>query len=74
MRQREYEMCDQSFEFMRFTLYYDGPLPSAANSARIPEKHGIRKVIYPQLAELFNRDLNLPKMIGRGWRHWDKWD
>jgi hypothetical protein len=65
---------NRDFEFMRFTLYYDGPLPSAANSARIPEKHLIRKSTYPQLAELFNREPNLPKMIGRTWRDWDEWD
>jgi hypothetical protein len=32
---------------VRFTLYYDGSLPSAANEARIPEKHRVWKAIHP---------------------------
>ena len=62
-------------EFMRFTLYYDGPLPSAANSARLSEKQLIRKSIHPQLLELFSIDPNLPKpRDGRGWSNWMSWD
>ena len=59
---------------MRFTLYYDGPLPSAAKNARTGPKHEIRKAIHPQLLELFRRNRNLPRTEdGRDWANWDKW-
>jgi hypothetical protein len=37
---------------MKFTLIYDGPLLSSANSQRIREKQAIRKALHPQLEEL----------------------
>ena len=58
---------------MKFTLYYHGLLPSAANSARLPEKHAIRKAVHLQLVELMNRDQNLPKVPGGQWHNWEKW-
>ena len=39
---------------MRFTLIYDGPLPSqAAKSGRADDKHRIREQLHPQLVELW---------------------
>jgi hypothetical protein len=38
---------------MEFRLIYEGPLPAATNSARIPEKHAIRKQIHKRLKELW---------------------
>src|SRR5437899_532057 len=41
-------------EFMRFTLTYEGLLPSSANNARVAEKHSIRKYFHPQLWEMWH--------------------
>ena len=38
---------------MRFTLTYDGPLPSTSKSSRLPEKQVIRRSIHRQLGQLF---------------------
>jgi hypothetical protein len=59
---------------MRFTLYYDGSLPSAANEARLPEKHRVRKAIHPQLLQLFRTSPLLPKPDHRDWANWAVWD
>lgn len=54
---------------MKFTLTYDGSLPSAANETRVPEKMKLRRVFHPQIRELiaihpylageFEKDLKL---------------
>jgi hypothetical protein len=84
----ENEAVRQS-EIMRFTLYYDGPLPSAANNGRTKVKHHVRKKLHPQLLQLFRDHPALPKParaehyggIGEGhkpelldWASWDKWE
>jgi hypothetical protein len=43
------------FELMRFTLTFDGLLPSAGKAnSRLPEKWAIRNHLHPQLAELWD--------------------
>lgn len=60
---------------MRFTLYYDGPLPSASKNSRIEEKHLIRRAIHPQLLELYRYNPILPKLPnGRDWADWPQWE
>jgi hypothetical protein len=45
------------FELMKFTLTYDGDLPSAGNgNARQKEKWAIRRALHPQLASLWTTD------------------
>jgi hypothetical protein len=34
---------------LSFTLSYDGPLPSAGNATRVPEKQALRRAFHPQL-------------------------
>lgn len=64
----------EAVEFMRFTLYYDGPLASAANNARLKNKHGIREQLHWQLLQLFRDHPALPKPIGRqDWANWSEW-
>lgn len=60
---------------MRFTLYYDGELPSAANNNRTAEKHNIRQKLHPQLLQLFRSHPALPKVkVGnRDWANWPEW-
>jgi hypothetical protein len=60
---------------MKFTLYYDGPLPSAANDSRIADKHRIRKRLAPQIRELFRTHPPLPKaeLWGGVWTDWPEW-
>jgi hypothetical protein len=61
---------------MKFTLYYDGPLPSAANDPRTKAKHCIRKKFHPQLLQLFRVHPALPKIdkaIVEDWDNWSKW-
>ena len=60
---------------MRFTLYYDGPLPSAANDPRIKDKHDIRKRLNPQLLQLFRDHPALPKakLWNQTWGPWPQW-
>jgi hypothetical protein len=59
---------------MRFTLTFEGRLPSAANSSRLPEKHQVRVQIHRQMLELFRRNENLPKLPdGRDWSGWTEW-
>jgi hypothetical protein len=42
------------FDLMKFTLTYDGELPSAGNrNSRVREKWEIRKALHPQLKELW---------------------
>jgi hypothetical protein len=60
---------------MRFFLFFEGSLPSAANKPRTKEKHAIRAAMHLQLLELFRRNRNLPKLPdGRDWAGWSKWD
>ena len=40
--------------FVKFTLTYDGPLPSSGNRAKNDAKWEIRKKLHPQLADLWN--------------------
>src|ERR1700737_2471128 len=61
-------------EFMRFTLYYDGPLPSGADNARTRDKNRIRKKIHPQILQLFRDHPALPKPAnGQDWAGWSDW-
>jgi hypothetical protein len=63
-------------EVMKFTMYYDGRLPSAANDNRIEDKHRIRKLLHLQLLQLFRDHPALPKIPevdGRDWAHWPEW-
>lgn len=41
------------FDLMKFTLTYDGQLVAAGKKPRAREKWGIRRVLHPQLAELW---------------------
>jgi hypothetical protein len=67
------EIQDDS-EIMRFTMYFDGRLPSAANDNRIEDKHRIRKLLHPQLLQLFRDHPALPKAPGSwGWSDWPHW-
>jgi len=69
-----HEYPNQQAEIMRFTIYYDGPLHSAANDSRIKEKHDIRKKLHWQLLQLFRDHPALPKMpFGRDWANWSSW-
>jgi hypothetical protein len=38
---------------MKFTLHYDGPLPSSGNKGKNDEKWDIRKKLHPQLLDLW---------------------
>jgi hypothetical protein len=38
---------------MKFTLHYDGPLPSSGNKAKNKEKWEIRSKLHPQFADLW---------------------
>jgi hypothetical protein len=50
------------FEIMKFTLTYDGELPSATRSnGRLAEKWAIRKALHPQLAELWQNSKQLQR-------------
>lgn len=61
-------------ETMRFTMYFDGRLPSAANDNRIEDKHRIRKLLHWQLLQLFRDHPALPKVPGSwGWANWPRW-
>lgn len=54
------------FTLMKFTLTYDGELPSAGNrSSRVKEKWEIRKAIHPQLAELWENSEELRRLALR---------
>ncbi|MGD0671373.1 MAG: hypothetical protein ABSB13_04805 [Candidatus Binatus sp.] len=46
---------------MRFTLYYDGPLRSAAKQSRLEDKQNIRRILHAQLLQLFRTHPGLPK-------------
>jgi hypothetical protein len=60
---------------MRFTLYYDGPLPSSANAGRLKEKHEIREKLHWHLLQLFRDHPALPKLIQpRDWAGWPDWN
>jgi len=51
------------FELMKFTLTYDGFLPSCGNrNPRLKEKWDIRRKLHPQLAELWQADPVLAKV------------
>ena len=70
---------------MKFTLYFTGRLPSASASARLREKHDIRKHLHPQLLQLFRTHPALPKFIRHpddtrtalgptDWADWPRWE
>ena len=65
----------RSIEVMKFTLYFDGSLPSAANEPRLKEKHEIREKLHWQLLQLFRDHPALPKMKAgnRDWADWREW-
>src|SRR5580700_10985201 len=68
------ELNRELVELMRFILYYDGPLPSAANKTRMSAKHDIRKRLHPQLLQLFRDHPALPKLPAPlDWAGWGKW-
>lgn len=59
---------------MHFTLYYDGPLHSAAKKGLPREKQAIREALYPQLLTLWNTHEALPSAPKNGtWSNWPKW-
>ncbi len=58
---------------MRFTLYYDGELPSSANAGRPEAKHAIREKLHPQILQLFRDHPALPKPERQDWAHWANW-
>ena len=59
---------------MHFTLYYDGPLPSAANDTRVREKQVIRDALYPQFLILWNTHPAFPPAPKEGsWSNWPEW-
>src|SRR5579864_8557674 len=59
---------------MRFTLYYDGPLPSAAGEGRLKEKHDIREKLHWQILQLFRDHPALPIPVnGQDWANWPEW-
>ncbi|HEY3915479.1 MAG TPA: hypothetical protein VGN61_13405 [Verrucomicrobiae bacterium] len=62
--------------FMRFTLHYDGSLPSSGNKAQVQAKWDIRKRFDPQLRELWKThpallrvedDKHYPRRVVRCW-------
>jgi len=59
---------------MRFTLYYDGPLPSGSKGSKVQEKQAIREKLYPQFLELWKIHPALPKPSNREWHGWSQWD
>lgn len=63
----------EAAEYMHFTLYYDGPLPSAGNDSRKQEKQHIREQLYPQFLELWRTHPALPKISHREWNNWPEW-
>lgn len=64
---------EERFNFMRFTLYLDGSLPSSANNARLKEKHHIREKLHWQLLQLFRDPVSLPKPASGDWAGWSSW-
>ena len=51
------------FDLMKFTLTYDGELPSAGNrNHRVREKWDIRKYLHPQILELWQTHPVLKKL------------
>jgi hypothetical protein len=69
----ELQELPRRFEVMRFTLYYDGELPSAANSQRLKEKHAVREKLHWQILQLFRDHPALPKPKEQDWARWPKW-
>jgi hypothetical protein len=60
-------------EVMRFTLYYDGGLPSSAGSGRLKEKHEIREKLHWQILQLFRTHPELPRPPAGDWAGWPQW-
>jgi hypothetical protein len=61
-------------EFMRFTLYFDGSLPSSAGSGKLADKRRIRERLHWQLLQLFRGHPALPKpQNGQDWSRWSEW-
>ena len=49
---------------MKFRLVYQGPLPSASKQdSRVDEKHAIRRVLHPQLRELWRTHPQLSSIV-----------
>ena len=57
--------------FVKFTLTYDGPLPPSANKPKNDTKWAIRKVLDPQLRELWATHPALRDIELNG-RYWPK--
>lgn len=45
--------------FMKFTLTFEGPLPSSGNKAKLEDVWNIRKKLHPQLLELSKENIIL---------------
>jgi hypothetical protein len=58
---------------MRFTLYFDGKLPSSAGESRLEDKHEIREKLHWQILQLFRTYRSLPKPNGKDWAGWSTW-
>src|SRR2546423_1569136 len=54
-------------EFMRFTLTFDGELPSSGTSPKPKEKWAIRRHLHPQLKELWQTNSVLKRIADRSW-------
>lgn len=69
-KENKTQHLNHAVEVMRFTLVYDGPLPSGQNDARLSEKQYIRREFHKQL-----RDLWLTKPpLSRQFEQWEKLD
>ena len=55
---------------MKFTLTYDGSLPSSGNKAKIEAKWAIRKALHPQLVDLWGSQPALQRVLDN--RHFPK--
>jgi hypothetical protein len=64
---------EERFECMRFTLYFDGELPSSKGESKQPAKHAIREKLHWQLLQLFRDHISLPKPVSGDWAEWASW-
>lgn len=71
----EESTAERLVEVMKFTLYFDGSVPSGANESRLKEKHDIREKLHWQLLQLFRVHPALPKIKAgnRDWADWREW-
>src|SRR6266853_634995 len=74
-RNHESSTLERPVEVMKFTLYYDGGLPSAANDPRTKDKHDIRQKLHWQILQLFRDHPALPKVRdgNKDWADWPEW-